>query len=82
MQAMKKKADMEEKIDEAASRESLHIMFHQLNDIMAEKCLCAGGFEGTFDELFPLRDRVIRRLAVYDHYEKAFQEAKKADVVY
>lgn len=37
----------------------------------------AGVFEGTFDELWPLRDRVVYRLATWDDVEKAFAEAEK-----
>jgi hypothetical protein len=37
-----------------------------------------GDFEGTCDELWPLRDRVLCRLAMMDQYEDALVKAKLA----
>ena len=76
---MTKKAEQEQKIDDAATRDSLCIMYKQLsNDIYKSKRI--GPFEGNPDELWALRDRVVRRLALFDKYDAALQEAKNADV--
>ena len=75
---------MEQKIDDASSRDALHVMFHQLKKAMQvsdNQRRRSGPFEGTFEELSPLSDRVIRRLAVFDLYDTALNEAKKASVV-
>lgn len=37
-------------------------------------------FSGTYDELWSLRDRVVRRLALFDSYGKALEEAKATEV--
>ena len=37
----------------------------------------SGPFEATFDELMPLRERIIGRLASWDANGVAFQDAKE-----
>lgn len=84
---MTRRAELEQKIDDAPTRDTLHGMYHQLDRAMntmeiSSSVRCkAGEFIGTFDELFALRDRVLRRLAVFDLCGKALAEAKAADVV-
>lgn len=48
----------------------------------SDEVLAAGSFTGTWDELWSLRDRVVRRLATVDKYEQALQEAKRAEKTY
>ncbi len=69
-------------IDEASTPDALHILFHQLTAIMAyedSKAIhCEGPFQATPDEAFFLRDRVLRRLALFDNDGKALREAQAA----
>lgn len=63
-------------------------MFYQLSELMGEDnegyIMCKGPFETTDDEAFQLRDRVLRRLALFDQHSTALQEvqAKKGEVDY
>jgi len=38
----------------------------------------SGQFEGTFDELMPLRDRIIYRLTLFNAYGVTLEQARKA----
>ena len=87
---MFKKATMrkfrhEQTIDDASTKEALYGMFKDIEDILVSDGVSrrSGPFEATFDELMPLRDRIIGRLAGWDAYGDAFQDARKgADKVY
>ena len=60
-------------------------MFKDIEQILVSDGVTrrSGPFEANFDELMPLRDRIIGRLASWDAYGAAFQEAKKgAENVY
>jgi len=69
-------------IDDAATKDALYRMFHQLDEAMFNEDARgrSGPFYGSFDELFTHRSRVIRRLALFDSLAPAMEEAKKADV--
>lgn len=83
MRSLKIRADQEQKVDDASTKETLHLMYHQLTRLMDGQGKRDGiAFEGTADELFTLRDRVVFRLAVFDMYGKALKEAQTADVDY
>lgn len=75
-------------IDEASTRDALESMFFQLGELMGQDgeghIRCKGPFETTDDEAFQLRDRVLRRLALFDLHSTALQEvqAKKDNVDY
>lgn len=82
LKAREAKEKMEQVIDNAAN-DPLKIMYTQINSIMTAKDnqrRRAGPFEGTFDELFLLRDRIVSRLALADLYVKTLREVdpKKA----
>lgn len=84
MRALSHKAAQEQRVDDAATKEALHFMYHQLTRLMDGKGKKEDGiaFQGSLDELFTLRDRVVFRLAVFDLYGKALKEAQTADVDY
>lgn len=72
----------EQTVDDASTKESLYRMYAQLGEVLFnEECRGrCGPFSGTFDDLFTLRNRVIRRIALFDACGAAIHEAKSADV--
>ncbi|KAK3114302.1 hypothetical protein LTR53_007515 [Teratosphaeriaceae sp. CCFEE 6253] len=78
------KAKQEQRIDDAATKDALYRIFADITGIMVStddnvtrRC---GDFHGTFDELWPLRSRVVLRLAAFDAYGAAFEEARTAEL--
>ena len=72
-------AAQQQKIDDASTRDALHSMYHQLDHALFKmdgNRRRIDPFEGTFDELFTLRDRVVSRLAIFNLYDEALAEAK------
>lgn len=57
-------------------------MLAGLNDAEAssDDILTADCYLGTYDDLWSLRDRVLRRLITIDSYGKALEEARRAQV--
>lgn len=47
-----------------------------------DKHLVVDSYVGSWDDLWSLRDRVVRRLITVDKYSKALQEARKAARIY
>ena len=76
---MTKKASYEQTIDDAHTRDDLYKMYKQLESDIWEGTRISQ-FEGTNDELFTLKDRVLCRLALFDLYGAALKEAQTADV--
>lgn len=78
------KARQEQLIDDASTKDALYRCFADLSSMIASgddgMTRTCGEFHGTFSELWPLRDRVVYRLASFDSYVVAFQEAKTADL--
>ncbi|KAK5678353.1 hypothetical protein LTS10_009525 [Elasticomyces elasticus] len=71
----------EEKIDDAATKDTLYRQSADIGSIMVtedEKSRSCGDFHGTFNELWLLRSRVVDRIAMFDASGKAFQEARQA----
>lgn len=67
-------------IDDASTKETLYGMYADIESISisdGERRRC-GRFEGTEEELWPLKDRVICRIALVDRYAGAFEEVKTA----
>ena len=82
-QAARNKAKQEQKIDECSLRDGLYKMYHQLTKfINANKPhpYFNGPFQGSEEELWALRDRVVCRLALFELYGNALKEAQTADV--
>lgn len=80
-QARKRRLDKQHQlIDDAPNRDALYAMFFQLSHVMEQSTGPAiwnqGSFEVTSDEAFALRDRVLRRIALFDLYTAAFQEVQ------
>ncbi|TKA67098.1 hypothetical protein B0A55_09623 [Friedmanniomyces simplex] len=77
----KSKSRQEQLIDDASTKDAVYRMFADLTSIMVpadgETRVC-GDFAGTFDELWPLRDRVVGRLAGFEACGAAFEEARRA----
>lgn len=74
-------------IDDCRVRDSLNGFYHHLSRAIKEAdpedetaVLEAGPFEGDLDEIWSLRERVVRRLATFDAYWTALDEVEKADV--
>lgn len=64
-----------EKIDNCSTKDRLYELYHQYTKGIDK------AKEGAYqDHLWAMRDRVIVRLAIFDLYGKALQEAKTADV--
>ena len=76
---MGNKIEMEQEIDDA-SKANLALMYHQLESIMNrhnKESRSAGPLEGKYDDLFGLRNRVLRRYALYDAFITAQQNVKE-----
>lgn len=72
----------EQEIDDSPTKEDLYYKFHMLTaelfreeDSRAERHYFLPG-----EELFTLRSRVVRRIALFEASGPAFTEANKADV--
>lgn len=75
------KAKQRQTIDNCPTRDTLHQMYHQLTRLIdVSPKDRAGPFVGDEDELWALRDRVVCRLALFELYGRAVQEAMKAHV--
>ncbi|GAB1737545.1 hypothetical protein NU219Hw_g1855t1 [Hortaea werneckii] len=78
---IEKRFKYEQLIDDAVDKELLYRHFRDLDRALAkgedDQRRRAGSFEGTFDELWPLRERVLLRLAVFDTRESVLKEIKK-----
>ncbi|KAK5123114.1 hypothetical protein LTR85_003312 [Meristemomyces frigidus] len=70
----------EQIIDNAPTKDALYSLFKTLEGNLHSdgQRRRAGPFEGDFDELLQLRDRIIYRLSIFDAYGMAFKEAQKA----
>ncbi|KAI7505663.1 hypothetical protein KC367_g506 [Hortaea werneckii] len=79
---IEKRFNYEQLIDDAFDKEMLYRHFRDLDWALAKgednQRRRAGSFEGTFDELWPLRERVLLRLAVFDAREGILEEIEKA----
>ncbi|KAI7370254.1 hypothetical protein KC354_g1380 [Hortaea werneckii] len=79
---IEKRFKYEQLIDDAFDKEMLYRHFRDLDWALAKgednQRRRAGSFEGTFDELWPLRERVLLRLAVFDAREGILEEIEKA----
>ncbi|KAI6835571.1 hypothetical protein KC340_g5317 [Hortaea werneckii] len=79
---IEKRFKYEQLIDDAFDKELLYRHFRDLDRALArgddDQRRRAGSFEGTFDELWPLRERVLLRLAVFDTRESILEEIEKA----
>ncbi|KAI6887238.1 hypothetical protein KC360_g1632 [Hortaea werneckii] len=79
---IEKRFRYEQLIDDAFDKETLYRHFRDLDRALAkgedDQRRRAGSFEGTFDELWPLRERVLLRLAVFDARESILEEIEKA----
>ncbi|KAI7159737.1 hypothetical protein KC349_g3925 [Hortaea werneckii] len=79
---IEKRFNYEQLIDDAFDKEMLYRHFRDLDRALArgddDQRRRAGSFEGTFDELWPLRERVLLRLAVFDTRESILEEIEKA----
>ncbi len=79
--SMKKQAEQCARIDSYNQREDLYKAFHTLqHDGLASKEQRTGQWKGDEADLQMLFERVVRRLAMFDNYTKAFKEAKDARV--
>lgn len=67
-----------ERIDNAVIREDLLSLYETLSDQIAGFHDVEDGFKGKEDELWALRERVIRRLALFEKYGEVVAEAKAA----
>ncbi|KAK3681513.1 hypothetical protein LTR37_020876 [Vermiconidia calcicola] len=75
------KAKQRQTLDNCPTRDTLHQMYHRLTRLIdASPKDRAGPFLGDEDELWALRDRVVCRLALFELYGHAVQEAMKAHV--
>lgn len=75
------------KIDDCSMRDTLTEFYHLLSRAInagdtedETEILKAGPFEGNVDELWSLRERVLRRLATFDAYGVALNAVGKVDV--
>ncbi|KAI6863496.1 hypothetical protein KC338_g2277 [Hortaea werneckii] len=79
---IEKRLKYEQLIDDAFDKETLFRHFRDLDRALAkgedDQRRRAGSFEGTFDELWPLRERVLLRLAVFDARERILEKIEKA----
>ncbi|KAI7212365.1 hypothetical protein KC333_g7157 [Hortaea werneckii] len=79
---IEKRFKYEQLIDDAFDKEMLYRHFRDLDRALArgddDQRRRAGSFEGTFDELWPLRERALLRLAVFDTRESILEEIEKA----
>ncbi|KAI7227508.1 hypothetical protein KC343_g19094, partial [Hortaea werneckii] len=79
---IEKRLKYEQLIDDAFNKEMLCRHFRDLDRALAkgedDQRRRAGSFEGTFDELWPLRERVLLRLAVFDARERILEKIEKA----
>ncbi|KAI7202395.1 hypothetical protein KC316_g1545 [Hortaea werneckii] len=79
---IEKRFKYEQLIDDAFDKEMLFRHFRDLDRALArgddDQRRRGGSFEGTFDELWPLRERVLLRLAVFDTRESILEEIEKA----
>ncbi|KAI6899281.1 hypothetical protein KC318_g1246 [Hortaea werneckii] len=79
---IEKRFKYEQLIDDAFDKEMLYRHFRDLDRALArgddDQRRRAGSFEGTFDELWPLRERVLLRLAVFDTRESILEEIEKS----
>ena len=82
MELLKSKAAQKQRIDDAPNRDTLLRYFHEIDENMGapDQTKAHGDFHGDFDTLLTLRDRVVRRLAMLELCDKAFQEARATDV--
>ncbi|KAK4547496.1 hypothetical protein LTR36_001153 [Oleoguttula mirabilis] len=77
---MLRKYKHEQTIDDAPTKDALYSLFKSIEKILISdgQRRRSGPFEGDFDELMQLRDRIIYRLSLFDAYGAAFHEAKRA----
>ncbi|GAB1727078.1 hypothetical protein NU195Hw_g3931t1 [Hortaea werneckii] len=79
---IEKRLKYEQLIDDAFDKEILYRHFRDLDRALAkgedDQRRRAGNFEGTFDELWPLRERVLLRLTVFDARERILEKIEKA----
>ncbi|KAI7277270.1 hypothetical protein KC345_g6716 [Hortaea werneckii] len=79
---IEKRFKYEQLIDDAFDKEMLYRHFRDLDRALAkgedDQRRRAGSFEGTFDELWPLRERVLLRLAVFDARGRILEEIEMA----
>lgn len=67
-----------ERIDDAVIREELLSFYETLSEQIAGIDNVNDGFKGTEDDLWAWRDRVLCRLAIFELYGQAVEEAKAA----
>lgn len=77
---MKRMRKHEQTIDDAATKDELYRMFYHLTSDMFRDKGVKRRYRLPEEELFTLRSRVVRRLALFDACGAAFTEAKTADV--
>ena len=69
------------RIDDSSTRDALYSHYHLLSrELDLNENERSGRFGTDTDELWALRDRVVCRLAIWEVYGTAMQEAKAADV--
>ncbi|KAK4551787.1 hypothetical protein LTR86_010873 [Recurvomyces mirabilis] len=76
--AITRKQEQERLVDNAYTQDMLYRYYAELTTMANSSEDVRGPFEGTTDEVWQLRDRVLCRLAMYDSYCEAFEEAQKA----
>jgi hypothetical protein len=77
-----KRVKQQASIDDAPTRDTLYEFYHQIeHDLYANDEERNRRFEGDADELWGLKQRVLRRIAGFDAVGKAIEEARSADVV-
>ncbi|KAK4506458.1 hypothetical protein PRZ48_000190 [Zasmidium cellare] len=74
---IERKIAQEERVDNAHLRQDL-IHFYEILTEQIDGKEVGDGFEGTEDEFWVLRDRVVCRLAIFEQYGEALAEAKAA----
>ena len=81
---LQRKLYHEQKIDDAHNKDALFRIYADVEAIMDEPdahalCHRRGDFEGFYDEMWPLRDRIVTRVALYNGgYDEALREVKDA----